>query len=90
MDTSLPYSVAYCGLFYLPRFTFDKLMLSSVQSGMALVLVEGEDRLQTLVGSSNHSAMNSSITSGSSLPNNAKVLPLLSTIISFVVFFVVG
>ncbi|KAJ5335824.1 uncharacterized protein N7506_005760 [Penicillium brevicompactum] len=38
-----------------------------IVSGMALVLVEGEDRLQTLVGSFNVSTMEPSTTSGSSL-----------------------
>ena len=57
---------------------------------MALVLVEGEDRLQTLVGSYNDSTMNPSTTSGGSLPISlGKAVPLISTVISFIVSFVV-
>ncbi|KAJ5343453.1 hypothetical protein N7541_008006 [Penicillium brevicompactum] len=61
-----------------------------IVSGMALVLVEGEDRLQTLVGSYNDSTMTPSTTSGGSLPIGlGKVVPLISTVISFIVSFVV-
>jgi len=57
---------------------------------MALVLVEGEDRLQTLVGSFNDSTMNPSTTSGGNLPIAlGKAVPLLSTVISFIVLFFV-
>lgn len=52
---------------------------------MALVLVEGEDRLQALF---DNSTISSSTTSGGSLPITVgKAVPLFTPVISFIALF---
>lgn len=92
MDTSLPYPVAYCGLstplLYSPLA--DKRLRLVIQSGMAVVLVEGEDQLDALIRQGNSSDPTTPSTSGTApsyIFNISGSLIALGTMLNALVVF---
>lgn len=93
MDTSLPYPVAYCGLSTPPSLLSplaEKRLRLVIQSGMAVVLVEGEDQLDALIRQGNSPDPTTPLKSGTApsyIFNFSGSLIVLGTMLNALVAF---